>query len=191
MWRHSCIFCFCGCARGSLPWYFINIIVKQRCTCYSKKITWEFLSSHLFMYFFSSDFSLTHVFSPFWVLSGTVSRLHAKSASLKWSICRSVLFKLMMTLICCVWSSVIGEHSSIFLKVDVFCFPLSCQEISRECMYFQDNLIFEDFEVACREVLFRSHCLCVFICFVIDSFITPLPVRHLHPVTPFTGSALL
>lgn len=99
----------------------------------------------MYFFFFSSDFSLIHVFTPFWVLSGTVSRLHAKSASLRWSICRSVLFKLMMTLICCVWSSVIGERSSIFLKVDVFCFPLcSCQEISCECMYFQDNLIFED-----------------------------------------------
>lgn len=84
-----------------------------------------------------------------------MSRLHAKSTSLKWSICRSVLFKLMVTLNCCVWSSVIGECAGIFLKVDVFCFPsCSCQEISREYVFL--------YVFSCGEVLFLSHCLVCF-----------------------------
>lgn len=102
----------------------------------------------LFIYvFFGSDFSLICVFTPFYVLFGTVSRLHAKSASLKWSICRSVLFKLMVTLIC-FCSLAIGDCASMFLKVyvSVFHYPLVKKSLVTMClcMYFQDNLIFED-----------------------------------------------
>ncbi len=103
----------------------------------------------LYIYvFFGSDFSLICVFTPFYALFGTVSRLHAKSASLKWSICRSVLFKLIVTLICCFWSSAIGDCASMFLKVyvSVFHYSLVRKSLVNMClyMYFQDNLIFED-----------------------------------------------
>lgn len=159
----------------------------------------------LFIYvFFGSDFSLICVFTPFYVLFGTVSRLHAKSASLKWSICRSVLFKLMVTLICCFCSLAIGDCASMFLKVyvSVFHYPLVKKSLVTMClcMYFQDNLIFEDRIIwGClwggAALLILPHVLS-FVLRLIDWFIhasvfVPLPIGYLHLVSLFTASAPL
>ncbi len=157
----------------------------------------------LYIYdFFGSDFSLVCVFTPFYVLFGTVSRLHAKSASLKWSICRSVLFKLMVTLICCFWSSAIGDCASMFLKVYVSVFHYSLVRKSLVnmclCMYFQDNLIFEDRILwGClwgdAALLTLPHVLSFVLrfWFIHASVFVPLPIGYLHLVPLFTASAPL
>lgn len=90
----------------------------------------------------------------------------------------------MVMLICCVWSSVIGECVSLFLKVFHYSFVRKSLVNMCFCVYFQDSLIRRLNALRGGVASLTLPHVFSFVLWLIHSVFVPLPVRYLHLVPP-------